>query len=160
LLFACAAGCLMGFFYPQLSSSISPNFNTERIQAGFLTPYTALLLFGFGLLASNVVINTVFMRFQGLTFKEYREAKVSLHWLGLLGGAIWMIALCLNVIASGVAGPAVSYALGQGATLIAALWGVFVWKEFNGASVGTRSVIALMLIGYTAGLILIGTAIL
>jgi glucose uptake protein len=160
LLFACAAGCLMGFFYPQLVSSISPNFNTDPIQSGFLTPYTALLLFGFGLLASNVVINTVFMRFQGSTFREYREAKFKLHWLGLLGGAIWMIALCLNVIASGVAGPAVSYALGQGATLVAALWGVFVWKEFSGASVGTRSVVALMLIGYTAGLILIGTAIL
>jgi glucose uptake protein len=159
LLFAIAAGCLMGFFYPQLISSISPNFNTKPIQSGYLTPYTALLLFGIGLLLSNVVINTIFMRVQGSTYREYREAKPKLHWLGLLGGAIWMIALSLNIIASGVAGPAVSYALGQGATLVAALWGVFVWKEFRGAAAGTRMLVALMLVGYTAGLVLIGAAI-
>ena len=70
-----------------------------------------------------------------------------------------MIALSLNIIASGVAGPAVSYALGQGATLVAALWGVFVWREFRGASVSTRILVALMLVGYSSGLILIGSAI-
>ena len=70
-----------------------------------------------------------------------------------------MIALGLNVIASGIAGPAVSYALGQGATLVAALWGVVVWHEFRGASAGTKSLVALMLAGYSAGLILIGAAI-
>jgi glucose uptake protein len=82
-----------------------------------------------------------------------------LHWFGVLGGAIWMIALGLNVIASGVAGPAVSYALGQGATLVAALWGVLVWREFRGASAGTMALVALMLAGYAGGLILIGAAI-
>jgi len=159
LLFAIAAGCLMGFFYPQLASSISPNFNIVAIQPGYLTPYTALMLFGAGLLASNLIINTLFMHFQGSTFREYRDAKSGLHLLGLLGGAIWMIALSLNIIASGVAGPAVSYALGQGATLVAALWGVFVWREFRGASVSTRILVALMLVGYSSGLILIGSAI-
>ncbi len=159
LLFAIAAGCLMGFFYPQLMLSISPNFNNEPIQPGYLTPYTALLLFGFGLLASNVIVNTLFMRSQGSTFAEYRAAKPRLHWFGVLGGAIWMIALGMNVIASGVAGPAASYALGQGATLVAALWGVFVWREFRGAPAGTQPLVALMLAGYSAGLILIGAAI-
>ncbi|MGB8537635.1 MAG: AcrB/AcrD/AcrF family protein, partial [Acidobacteriaceae bacterium] len=132
---------------------------TAPIQAGYLTPYTALLLFGLGLLASNVIVNTIFMRSQGSTFAEYRAAKPGLHWFGILGGAIWMVALSMNVIASGVAGPAVSYALGQGATLVAALWGVFVWREFHGTSVGTKTLVALMLACYTAGLILIGAAI-
>jgi glucose uptake protein len=159
LIFAIAAGCLMGFFYPQLMLSISPKFNTAPIQPGYLTPYTALLLFGLGLLASNVIVNTIFMRSQGSTFAEYRAARPGLHWFGILGGAIWMIALCLNVIASGVAGPAVSYALGQGATLVAALWGVFVWREFHGTSAGTKTMVALMLACYSAGLILIGAAI-
>jgi len=158
LLYAIAAGCLMGFFYPQLMLSISQNFNTEPIRTGFLTPYTALLFFGIGVLASNVVLNTIFMKSQGSTFKQYLAAKPRLHWFGVLGGALWMIALCTNVIASGVAGPAVSYALGQGATLVAALWGVFVWKEFRGTSAGTRSIVGLMLILYCAGLILIGAA--
>jgi glucose uptake protein len=159
LLFAIAAGCLMGFFYPQLMLSISPNFNTSPISPGYLTPYTALFLFGLGLVASNVLVNTLFMRSQGSTFAEYRGAKPKLHSLGILGGAIWMIALGFNVIASGVAGPAVSYALGQGATLVAALWGVFIWKEFRGVVASTNVLVAAMLIAYTAGLILIGAAI-
>jgi len=148
----------MGFFYPQLMRSISPDFNSSSIQAGMLTPYTALLFFGIGLLASNFLVNTWFMRSQGSSFAQYAAAKPKLHALGILGGAVWMIALTANVIASGVAGPAVSYALGQGATLVAALWGVFVWREFHGAPAGTKPLIALMLAGYAAGLVLIGKA--
>jgi glucose uptake protein len=158
LLFAIAAGCLMGLFYPQLMLSISRDFNRSPIQHGYLTPYTALLFFGLGLLVSNVLVNTLFMRSQGSTFRQYLAAKPRLHWFGILGGAIWMLALGMNVIASGVAGPAVSYALGQGATLVAALWGVFVWKEFRGATSGTRLLVLFMLAGYSAGLILIGSA--
>jgi len=158
--YAFAAGCLMGFFYPHLMRSISPDFNSAPIQVGRLTPYTALLFFGIGLLVSNLVVNTWFMRSHNSTFAQYARAKGRLHILGILGGAIWMTALTTNVVASGVAGPAVSYALGQGATLIAALWGVFVWREFRGAPAGTRPLVATMLAGYAAGLILIGKAIL
>jgi glucose uptake protein len=160
LAFAIAAGCLMGFFYPQLIRTISPEFNTASIQPGYLTPYTALLFFGLGLLASNFVVNIWFMRSQGSTFAQYRAADAKLHSLGIVGGAIWMLALSANVIASGVAGPAVSYALGQGATLIAALWGVFIWREFRGAPAGTWPLVVLMLAGYASGLVLIGAAIL
>jgi glucose uptake protein len=69
-----------------------------------------------------------------------------------------MTALVFNVLASGVAGPAASYALGQGATLIAALWGVFVWREFRDAPKGTNVLITLMLAAYALGLVLIGLA--
>jgi glucose uptake protein len=157
--YAFAAGCLMGFFYPHLMRSISPGFNSAPIEAGRLTPYTALLFFGVGVLLSNLVVNTWFMRSHKSTFSQYTAAKPRLHLLGILGGAIWMTALTTNVVASGVAGPAVSYALGQGATLVAALWGVFVWREFRGAPAGTRPLVATMLAGYAAGLILIGKAI-
>ena len=156
--FAVVAGCLMGFFYPQLSASISPAFNTEAIRAGYLTPYSALLFFACGLLSSNVIVNTVFMRAGGKTYESYFSGSARLHSLGLLGGAIWMAALTLNIIASGVAGPAVSYALGQGATLVAAIWGVFIWREFTSAPVGTMRLIVLMFAGYAAGLCLIGAA--
>ena len=69
-----------------------------------------------------------------------------------------MLALSFNVLASGVAGPAVSYALGQGATLVAAIWGLFIWREFRAAPAGTNKYLGLMLAGYTVGLILIGEA--
>jgi glucose uptake protein len=158
LLFSIVGGCLMGFFYPQLLSSISPDFNNAPVRAGFLTPYTALFFFSIGLLVSNLLVNTIFMRAGGRTYGEYFAGTARLHALGLLGGFIWMLALSCNVIASGVAGPAISYALGQGATLIAAIWGVVIWKEFRAAPRGTDSLIALMFVAYALGLTLIGLA--
>jgi len=158
LIFAALAGCIMGSFYPQLMRGISPNFNTDPIKPGMLTPYVALALFGFGVLASNFVVNTIFMRAGKLSFADYFRGSAKLHLIGMLGGVIWMIALCFNVIASGVAGPAISYALGQGATLIAAIWGVLVWRELAAGPKSTGRYIGLMFAGYAAGLILIGLA--
>ncbi len=160
VLFAIMAGLLMGFFYPLLMKSISPDFNNQPIASGTLTPYTALLFFGAGVLISSIPINGWFMRSRHSRFQDYLAASGRLHWPGVLGGAIWMTALGLNVVASGVAGPAISYALGQGATLIAALWGVFVWKEFRTAPKGTNVLLATMLAAYSIGIILIGMAIL
>jgi len=148
----------MGFFYPQLMRSISPDFNTAPIAPGMYTPYVALVFFGAGVLASNVVWNTAFMRAGNVTYAAYFRGSPRLHGIGILGGAIWMAALSFNVLASGVAGPAISYALGQGATLVAALWGLLIWREFRGAPPGTQKYLVLMLSGYTAGLVLIGAA--
>jgi glucose uptake protein len=158
LVYSVIAGCLMGFFYPLLMKSISPNFNTAPIAPGMLTPYVALVAFGAGVLGSNIVWNTIFMRMGGVGYAAYFRGSMKLHAIGILGGFIWMIALSFNVIASSVAGPAISYALGQGATLVAALWGLLIWHEFRHASVGTGKYIALMLLGYAGGLILIGAA--
>lgn len=156
--YAVVAGCFMGLFYPQLSGSISPGFNSAPIQAGYLTPYVALALFGAGLLASNLVLNTVFMRMGALRYRDYFQGTPRLHSLGFLGGLIWMLALSANLIASGVVGPAISYALGQGATVVAAIWGLVIWREFRSAPQGTWLLILLMFLGYGAGLTLIGMA--
>jgi len=158
VIYSAVAGALMGFFYPQLMRSISPNFNTAPIVPGMLTPYVALVCFGAGVLASNFLWNTIFMRTGHVTYGDYFRGSARLHAIGILGGVIWMLALSFNVIASSVAGPAVSYALGQGATLVAAIWGLFIWREFRGAPAGTNKYLGLMLAGYTIGLILIGAA--
>jgi glucose uptake protein len=158
VLYSVVAGALMGFFYPQLMRSISPNFNSAPILPGMLTPYVALVFFGVGVLASNSLWNTIFMRAGKVTYGDYFRGSARLHAIGVLGGCIWMLALSCNVIASSVAGPAVSYALGQGATLVAAIWGLFVWREFRSAPAGTNKYLVLMLAGYTIGLILIGAA--
>jgi glucose uptake protein len=123
-----------------------------------LTPYVALVCFGVGVLASNFLWNTIFMRTGKVTYGDYFRGSARLHAIGILGGCIWMLALSFNVIASSVAGPAVSYALGQGATLVAAIWGLFIWREFRAAPEGTNKYLGLMLAGYTIGLILIGAA--
>jgi glucose uptake protein len=158
LAFSAVAGCLMGFFYPELVAAVSPDFSTRPLQPGLLTPYTALVLFAVGLLASNIAVNTIFMRAGKVTYGDYFRGRARLHSLGFLGGCIWMLALCMNVIASGVAGPAISYALGQGATLVAAIWGVFIWREFMNAPKGTWTFVGLMFAGYVIGLVLIGMA--
>lgn len=158
LAFAVIAGCLMGFFYPQMQRSLSPQFNSQPIVDGLLTPYTALFFFSLGLLLSNFVANTIFMRTGGQSYAAYFAGTPRLHSLGILGGAIWMLAFSLNILASGVAGPAVSYALGQGATLVAAIWGVVIWKEFSAAPPGTSRLIGSMFGGYVIGLVLIGLA--
>jgi glucose uptake protein len=158
LIFSAIAGCIMGLFYPQLMRAISPNFNRAPIVPGMLTPYVALVFFGAGVLVSNLIWNTVFMRAGHVTYADYFRGSAKLHWLGILGGIIWMTALTFNVLASSVAGPAISYALGQGATLVAALWGLLIWREFRAAPAGTNKYLALMLGGYTLGLILIGAA--
>ncbi|MEI9977297.1 MAG: multidrug DMT transporter permease [Ignavibacteriota bacterium] len=158
VIFAAIAGCLMGFFYPQLMRSISPDFNTGAIQPGTLTPYTALIWFSLGLLASNFIVNTIFMRAGGWHAADYFRGSSRLHFLGMAGGMIWMLALGLNVIASGQAGAAASYALGQGATLIAAIWGVAIWREFRNAPSGVTPYLTAMFVAYTLGLVLIGSA--
>jgi glucose uptake protein len=158
VVFAVVAGCLMGFFYPLLMRSISPDFNSAPIQAGLLTPYTAFVFAAVGLLLSNFIVNTVFMKAAKLSYADYFKGGVRLHSLGFLGGIIWALALGFNLIASGAAGPGISYALGQGATLIAAIWGVLIWKEFRSAPTGTMPFVVLMFVGYALGLALIGMA--
>jgi glucose uptake protein len=85
----------------------------------------------------------------------FTQGNLKLHIIGILGGAIWNIGMSFNIIASGTAGPAISYGLGQGATMVAAFWGVFIWKEFKGAPKGTNSLLGLMFAFFIIGLALI-----
>jgi glucose uptake protein len=86
-------------------------------------------------------------------YKTYFRGNISMHLVGILGGIIWGVGNSLNLIAAGKAGTAISYGLGQGATLVAALWGVFIWREFKNAPRGTNSMLAVMFILFTLGII-------
>ena len=123
------------------------------------TPYTAFFIFTIGIFLSNFVFNTLVMKhpFVGkpVTYKEYFAGKASTHLVGILGGCIWGLGTALSYIAAGKAGAAISYALGQGAPMIAALWGVFIWKEFSGASKKINLLLAIMFILFILGLVLI-----
>jgi glucose uptake protein len=90
-----------------------------------------------------------------LSFKDYAKGSLGVHLTGVIGGMIWNIGMSMSIIASGKAGFAISYGLGQGATLIAALWGVFIWKEFKGASKFVNTLIFFMFLAYLAGLALL-----
>jgi glucose uptake protein len=153
-----AAGLLMGGFYSfvaQAMGRIDPA--TQSIETGKLTPYTAIVLFSAGVLLSNLIWNSIMMirPFSGapVPFADYlTRGTWRLHLIGILGGVIWNIGMSFSIIASTAAGAAVSYGLGQGATMIGALWGVFVWKEFHGAPPGTSALLGAMFLFYLVGL--------
>jgi glucose uptake protein len=149
------AGVLMSFFYRFIAASMDLE-NFSKPAAGKMTPYTAVFIFSVGIFLSNFIFNTILMKkpLQGLPtgYKEYFRGKFGLHLVGILGGLIWGLGNSLNLIAAGKAGPAISYGLGQGATLIAALWGVFIWKEFKHAPKRTNTLIAAMFILFVAGI--------
>jgi len=158
LLIAILGGILMGFFYRFVAASMDLT-NFAAPAAGRMTPYTASVIFAAGLLLSNFVWNSFFMykpiSGERATYADYfRKGDTKLHLIGILGGTIWSLGFTFNIIASGQAGPAISYGLGQGATLIAALWGVFIWKEFGKAE-GLKGMLAAMFLLFLAGLGLI-----
>jgi glucose uptake protein len=152
-----AAGVLMGFFYRFVVAAMATDFAAP--EAGRLGPYAAIAVFSAGLFLSSFLWNTIMMvrPFQGpaVPFSRYFQGSAWVHLMGILGGAIWNIGMTLSILASGTAGPAVSYGLGQGATMVAAIWGVFVWREFRGAPGGTSTLLALMFVLYAAGLALL-----
>lgn len=158
ILISLVAGILMGFFYRFVAASMSEDF--AKPVSGLLTPYAAVFIFSIGIFLSNFLFNTFFMykpvNGSKVSYSDYfKQGNPKLHLIGLLGGAIWAVGFTFNMIAAGKAGYAISYGLGQGATLIAAIWGVFIWKEFKNAPKGTNRLITLMFASFVIGLALI-----
>jgi glucose uptake protein len=152
------AGLLMSFFYRFIAAAMDLE-NFSQPAAGKMTPYTAVFIFSIGIFVSNFLFNTYLMRrpFEGppTNYSAYFKGSFATHFVGILGGLIWGLGNSLNLIAAGKAGPAISYGLGQGATLVAALWGVFIWKEFRNAPKSVNTLIALMFLFFVLGLSLI-----
>ncbi len=152
-----ACGILLGFFYRFVAASMSADF--ANLEAGKMGPYAAVFVFSVGVLVSNFLFNTLIMKkpFVGepVSASAYFQGSLPTHLIGVLGGLIWGVGMSFSIIASGQAGFAISYGLGQGATMVAALWGVFVWKEFKQAPAGTNKFIALMFICFAVGLVMI-----
>jgi len=155
IILAAVAGTLMAFFYRFVAASMDLE-NFAAPAAGKVTPYTAIVIFSLGILASNFIFNTLVMRkpFVGepVTYRQYFAGNFKTHLVGVLGGAIWCLGTAFSYIASGKAGAAISYALGQGAPLIAAIWGVFIWKEFKGADKRVYTLLGIMFVFFVAGL--------
>ncbi len=160
LLLAILGGIFMGMFYRFVAASMSLDF--ENPAAGMLTPYTALVLFALGVFASNFLWDTIIMykpvTGSRATYGEYfQKGTPRLHGIGILGGLIWCLGMLFSILPANKASFAVSYGLGQGATMIAAAWGVFIWKEFRGSPHKPRTnfLLTVMFISFIAGLGLI-----
>lgn len=161
VILAIIAGVLMAFFYRFVAKAMDLE-NFENPTPGMITPYTAFFVFAVGIFISNFVFNTLVMKkpFVGnpVSYSEYFKGNFKTHLVGILGGIIWGLGTILSYIAAGKAGAAISYALGQGAPMIAAIWGIFIWKEFKNAPKNVNSLLVAMFIFFLLGLGLIVAA--
>ncbi len=158
LLIAIFSGVLMAFFYRFVAITMDLE-HLESPAVGMMTPYSALFVFALGIFLSNFLFNTIVMRHpfigNSVSYKEYFRGNLNTHLVGLLGGGIWALGSACSYIAAGKSGAAISYALGQGATMVAALWGILIWKEFKGASRSITILLISMMFLFFLGITLI-----
>ncbi|MVM32961.1 multidrug DMT transporter permease [Spirosoma sp. HMF4905] len=159
LIISLVGGFLMSFFFYFVAKSMTMDFTNP--EPGLLTPYTALVLFAIGVVISTPLFLPVLRRFaskpaDGEIF--YSDVSRRNHQIGMLGGMVWCLGMASSLLASGAAGYAISYGLGQGATIIAVFWGIFIWHEFRGAPALSNRYLILMGVCYVLGLMLIISA--
>ncbi len=158
IVLAVIAGVLMSLFYRFVASAMDLD-NFENPTPSMATPYSAFFIFAVGIFVSNFIFNTLVMKKpfvgQPVSYNEYFKGSFGAHMVGILGGAIWAVGTAFSYIAAGQAGAAISYALGQGAPMVAALWGVLIWKEFKGSSKSVNALLALMFLFFIGGLVTI-----
>ena len=157
ILLAIIAGIAIMFFYGLVVKSLDPFYVAGG--SGTLTPYTGIFCFAVGILVTTPIFNSIAMRNpvkgEKVTMKEYFAGSVRTHFIGILGGFIWMGGMVVSFMGAGAANPAISYALSNAAPVVAMVWGVFVWKEFKEAPSEINKLIDAMFLLFIAGLILI-----
>ena len=148
------SGLLMGTFAPFVTRAMTANRP--------LTPYTVAVFFTLGAVICCFFFNTYLMKRplvgEAVGFSGYAAAPASYHVLGLLGGVVWGVGTVFNFVAASLVGVAISYAIGQASPMIAALWGVFVWREFRGSNRQAKLYLVGMFVSYLLALVLIARA--
>ena len=160
IILALIAGLVMSFFSSFVMRGMGLDQNTEFCAVpGVVGPYTAIVIFALAVLASHFILGPIIMAhpFVGekVQFSQFFKGDAKTHIVGMCGGAIWCLGTALSYITASAAGPAVSYALGQGAPMVAAIWGIFVWKEFKGAPKSVNKMLTAMFVFFIIGLALI-----
>jgi glucose uptake protein len=148
------SGVLMGLWAPFVARAMT--------RGNTLGPYSIAVFLTLGALLSCLIWNVYFMKRplvgEPVSFAGFFSGPISGHALGLLGGFIWGIGMVFNLVAASFTGVAISYAIGQSAPMVAALWGVFAWKEFEGAPGKAKVYLGLMFIFYCLGILLVARA--
>jgi len=148
------SGLLMGSFAPLVTRAM-----THEVA---LTPYGTSVAFTAGAFLSCIVANGFLMKRpivgEPVAFSEYFAARGIDHVWGILGGLIWGTGAVFNFVAGGKLGVAIAYAIGQSSPMVAALWGVLVWKEFEGAGAKAKGYLAAMFAAYILALVVIAKA--
>jgi glucose uptake protein len=151
------SGVLMGLWAPFMTRAMPHEVN--GIMRGTLGPYAAAIFLTLGALLSCLIWNVYFMKHplvgEPVNFSGFFKAPASGHVLGLLGGFIWGTGMVFNLVAANFTGVAISYAIGQSAPMVAALWGVLAWKEFAGAGSKAKTYLFLMFVFYCLAILLV-----
>jgi glucose uptake protein len=166
ILLSLIAGLLMGTFYPFVTRAMAPRAPLDDdLTFHPLGPYATSLIFTLGVALCSIPVNYLLMRkpLDGsapVAMRGYTAAKPSWHLWGIVGGLIWCTGATLNFVASrtAIVGPAVSYSIGQGATMVTAAWGVFIWKEFSSAPPTAKRLLFWMFVLFLLGLLLVALA--
>jgi len=148
------SGLLMGLFAPFVAHAM----NTGHA----LNAYGIGVFFSVGALLCCCVVNVYLMRRPmvgtPVNASAYFAASAGNHALGVLGGCIWGLGMMFNVIAASLTGVAISYAIGQSAPMVAAIWGIVAWREFDGSSSMARLYLGLMFVFFFLAIILASQA--
>jgi len=157
ILVSLASSIFGGLFYFLVAASMAKIDKNHSMEAGKLGPYSAVVFFALGLVLSNFVLNTLVMwrPFAGAPVPlgdYFRKGTPKLHAIGVLVGLIWCVGMSFSILALKAAGPAISFGLGQACTMVAAAWGIFIWREFKTARPGTPSFLGLMFAFYLLGI--------
>lgn len=148
------SGVLMGLWAP---------FSTRALTHGNpLGEYSVCVFLALGALLSCLIWNVYSMKHpivgEPVEFSGFFRGPVRGHVMGLLGGAIWSTGLVFFSVASHYTGVAISYSIGQSAPMVAALWGIFAWKEFAGANRKSKAYLAMMFVAYILAILLVTRA--
>ena len=148
------SGVLMGIWAPFVAHALT--------QGKTLGPYSIAVFLTLGALLSCSIWNVYFMKKplvgEPVNFPDFFRGPASGHILGLLGGGIWGTGMVFNLVAANFTGVAISYAIGQSAPMVAALWGVLAWKEFRGADKKAYVYLTLMFVFYLLAILVISHA--
>ncbi len=159
IVLALLGGILIGSFTPLV----------ERARTGDLGigPYAIGFIFAFGVFFSTFVFDIFFMNLpvkgEPLEFGAYLNGRPTQHLKGIGSGFVWYAGVVLAWVCTSVpdtiqGNPTLTFVLTQGSPIVAALWGIVVFREFKDSDVRVKLMGTLMLILFLCGLAMIGLA--
>jgi glucose uptake protein len=154
------SGVLMGLWAPLITGPMRHESNGQIL--GTLTPYSITVFLTLGALFSCFIWNIYFMKKPlvgaPVGFGQFFSGPPSGHLLGFAGGLIWGTGMVFNLVAASFTGVAISYAIGQSAPMVGALWGIFAWHEFDGVGARAKLYLVLMFVFYIVAILLVAHA--
>jgi glucose uptake protein len=159
IILAMLGGGLMGTFPPLLAKA-------QIVEIG-LGPYSLMAIFGVGVLFSTFVFNLFFMNLpiegDPLEFTAYLKGSMRQHAMGAIGGGLWALGATAALVTTTPKGDthlpqATLDLLSQSAPLLAALFGLLVWREYKGGDLRVKLSAVLMLLLFAGGVAAISLA--